>query len=388
MRRSHPGEVGTLTGSPLVDGSCDPAFAGLREAFTANFIDHDEIGAALCVYSHGRPVVDLWGGHVRENGPAWQPDTLVNAFSVGKGITALLTAVCVAHGHLAYDDPVARHWPEFAAAGKDSITIREVLGHRAGLPAIRRVLHDDAMYEWETMTSALADETPWWEPGTAHGYHVNTFGFLVGEILRRATGERAALLLRSLVAGPAGADLWFGVPRTEHQRIADLRWNATPTVPADPRNLTEDQLMWAHAHVNPPGLSGVGHVNTERWRSAEMPSTSMHASARGVARAYDAFVHGLVSPEVINDSVREVSDGTDLVLQRNTRFGAGFQLPIPERGFGPNPGAFGHYGAGGSMGFTDPAAEISVGYVMNHMGQGWQTPRNRALVAALYDCLG
>ena len=234
------------------------------------------------------------------------------------------------------------------------------------------------------MTDALARETPWWTPGTAHGYHVNTFGFLVGEVLRRATGSGPDGLLDRWVREPLGADLWFGVPAEQHTRIADLRWNSTPTVAGPAEGLSEEQLMYMNAHVNPPGLSGVGHVNSAEWRSGEMPSTNLHASARGVARLFWSLLDGFVPQAVMDDAAREVSSGVDAVLGRNTRFGAGFQLPIPERGFGPNPGAFGHYGAGGSMGFVDPQAGIAVGYVMNRMGQGWQNPRNKSLLAALY----
>lgn len=384
MRRAHPGEVGTLTATPLVTGSCDPAFAGVKEAFENNFIENDELGASLCVFAEGRPVVDLWGGIARDDGTPWDADTLVNAFSVGKGVTAVLAASAVADGSFRYDDLVSSHWPEFTGGGKERVTIRDLLGHRAGLPAVRRELHETAMLEWETMTTALADEEPWWEPGSRHGYHVNTFGFLVGELLRRTTGAGPGALLRRWSHAGSGTDLWFGVPSSEHGRIADLRWNANPTVPRDISELTENELMYARAHVNPPGLSGVGWVNTHQWRSGEMPSTNLHASARGVAFFFSSILSGLLPASVIADATAEVSNGIDAVLGRTTRFGSGLQLPIPERGFGPHGDSFGHYGAGGSMGFVDPRSGIAVGYVMNRMGQGWQNPRNRALLAAIY----
>ena len=335
--------------------------------------------------AEGRPVIDLWGGAADEDGRPWQADTLVNAFSVGKGVTAVLAARAVSGGHFSYDDRVSAHWPEFAGGGKEDLTVRELLGHRAGLPAIRRELHETAMLEWGTMTAALASEQPWWVPGSRHGYHVNTFGFLAGELLRRTVGTGPGGLLGEWVRPALQADLWFGVPGPEHARVADLRWNATPTVPRDTTEMTEEQLMYAHAHVNPPGLSGVGWVNTAQWRSGEMPSTNLHASARGVARLFSSLSSGFIPPTVIADATTEVSNGVDAVLGRNTRFAAGFQLPIPERGFGPDPSAFGHYGAGGSMGFVDPHAGLAVGYVMNRMGQGWQNPRNRALLTALYS---
>ena len=390
MRRAHPGEVGTLT-VPTVHGSHDPAFEPVVEAFRNNFIEHGEIGASVQVTVDSRVVVDLWAGYSDPAGTRqWQKDTLVNAFSVGKGVTALVAAMCVDRGYFSYDDPVVAHWPEFGAHDKDRVTVRDLLGHRAGLPAVRRRMPEGAMLDWHAMVGALADERPWWEPGTAHGYHVNTFGFLIGEVIRRTTGSSIGTLLHAWVSGPHGIDIHLGCPDELHSRMADFEWPPMELPTSEPPGLDEAQLLQLNTYYNPSGLSGGGVVNDAAWRRAEIPSTNMHATAEGVSRLYTRLardVPSLLAPSVLTESLLDVSHGHDMVLGRNSRFGAGWQIPIPERGFGPNPESFGHYGAGGSLGFADPVAGVGFGYVMNQMGPRWQNPRNRALVDALYACL-
>lgn len=388
MWRAHPGEVGPLTADPGFGGTVDPAFAAVQSAFRDNFLIGDEIGAGLCVRVHGRTVVDLWGGLARADGTAWGPDTMVNSFSVGKGVLGIVTALCVDRGHLGWNDLVADHWPEFAAHDKGSVTLTDLLGHRAGLPAIRRLLPEGTMLDWGTMCAHLATEQPWWSPGSQHGYHVNTFGFLVGEVLRRATSRSVGMLLREFVAAPLGADVHYGLANSRHECVADLIWHTATVHPAPGENADEAEILQHRAYANPPGLSGIGWVNGPHWRSAEMPSTNMHASARGIARVFDGLCSGdLVSPGVLTDATEEISNDTDAVLGRRTRFARGFQLPLPERRFGPNDGAFGHYGAGGALGFCDPVAGVAFGYAMNRMGTGWQNERNSTLLAALYSCL-
>jgi len=319
---------------------------------------------------------------------------LVNAFSVGKGITAVVAAQCVARGEVSYDTEVASLWPEFASHGKEHLTLRDLLGHRSGLPAIRPRMAPGSMMQWSQMTDALAVERPWWTPGTTHGYHVNTFGFLVGEVLRRATGLTVGQLIARDIATPLQADVYLGASDNLHQRMADFEWPGEPMPEEEPPGLTEEQLMQINTYYNPSGLSGAGVVNSPEWRRAEMPSTNMHASARGVATLYRTLAHGgthagveILPSAVLSEAVTEVSHGDDAVLGRVSRFAHGFQIPIPERGFGPNPDAFGHYGAGGSVGFCDPTAKVGFGYVMNQMGPRWQNPRNKALIEALYLCL-
>lgn len=359
----------------------------MREAFAANFERHGEVGASLCVTLDGRTVVDLWGGTVDVGGGPWGPGTLVNSFSVGKGVLSLLALSSVVGGALAYDDLVSSHWPGFTGNGKEHLTVAGLLAHRSGLPALRSPLDDEVMYDWADFTSRLAAETPWWEPGTRHGYHVNTFGFLAGETLRLATGLGPDELLSTALRGPLAADVWFGVPVREHGRIATLIWNDGPRSADSVTSEDEFSVMYRNAHSNPPGLSGVGHVNTPRWRSAVLPSTNLHASARGVSAAFRLPLTRGVAPDVLKRATSEESNGPDGVLGRETRFGCGFQLPLPGRTFGPVGSSFGHFGAGGSLGFCDPVNRLSFGYVMNRMGRGWQNERNRALVDAVYACL-
>lgn len=379
----------------MIDGTCDPAFEPVRSAFAENFAVRGETGAALCITAGNRVVADLWGGWTT---PAqvmpWQPDTLVNIFSVGKGLMSILAARLTGTGQLDTDAPVTRYWPEFGAGGKDAVTVRQLISHQAGLPAVRRRLPPGAMLDWELMTSAIAAQQPWWEPGTAHGYHVNTFGFAVGEVLRRVAGRTVGVLLREEVAGPLGADVHIGLPRAEHRRVAEFAWPGQPPPEDDRPDLDDSQLMEYNSYFNPSGLSGAGVINTARWREAELPSTNGHGSARGVARVYAALAAGgavdsirVVDAGALAEATTEQVYGQDRILHRPSRFGLGFQLTQPERPMGPSAGAFGHFGAGGSLGFCDPEAGVAVGYVTGQMGPRWQNPRNRALIDALYACL-
>jgi CubicO group peptidase (beta-lactamase class C family) len=375
----------------VIHGHCDPRFAPVRDAFAANFVRHGEVGAAVCVVLGGRTVVDLWGGTAGP-GRTWEADTLVNVFSVGKALTALCVARLVDLGVLDVDDPVTRHWPEFGAAGKETITVRHLLTHQAGLPAVRQPLPPGAMLDWGLMTKALAEHEPWWPPGTAHGYHVNTFGFLVGEVVRRATGRTVGALLREEIAGPLGAELHIGLPAAEHHRVAEIDWPALSA--AAPEGLSGDRLMTHCAYFNPVDGSGAGVINTPAWRSAEIPSTNGHGTARGVARVYAALAAGgaidgvrVVSAGTLAAATVEQVYGMDRVLDRPSRFGLGFQLTQPERPLGPSPRAFGHFGAGGALGFCDPDAGLAFGYVMNDLGPRWRNPRNRALIDAVYAAI-
>jgi CubicO group peptidase (beta-lactamase class C family) len=378
-----------------VNGWCDRRFAPVREAFVDNFVHRGECGAAVCVAVDASVVVDLWGGYANAGRTRlWERDTLVNVFSVGKAMTALCLHRLVGQSRLGVDDPIARYWPEFAAAGKEAITVGQVLSHQAGLPAVRRRLPAGAMLDWEMMTAALAEQVPWWKPGTAHGYHVNTFGFLVGEVVRRITGQTVGRVFRDEVAGPLGADVHIGLGESSDHRVAEFLWTA-PTPPrAELPGLSDDQLMELNAYANPPGLSGAGVINTREWRAAEIPSTNGHATARGVARVYEALaargqVDGVrvVDGDALAAATVEQVYGEDQILHRPSRFGLGFQLTHDERPLGPNPRAFGHFGVGGSLGFCDPDTGVAFGYVMNEMGPRWQNPRNRALIDSVYASL-
>ena len=389
----------TGSGEPGIGGWCDPRFADVREAFAANFADHGETGAAACLALHGTVVADLWGGRA---GPGaarpWQRDTLVNVFSVGKGLIAVCTARLIGERRLDPETPVARYWPEFGAAGKGAITLRQLLSHQAGLPALRDPLPDGSMLDWPVMTGALAAEPPWWPPGSGHGYHVNTFGFLAGEVIRRVTGTTVGTVLREQIAGPLGADVHIGLPAAQHGRVAEFDWPvpppaAAPWDPGSPATAAQRQMI-ANAYANPADLSGLGVVNTAAWRAAEVPSANAHATAAGVARVYAALAGGgavdgvrVVDSAALADAAAEQVYGEDLVLRRPSRFGLGFQLTQPERPLGAGPRAFGHFGAGGSVGLCDPDAGVAFGYVTSQMGPRWQNPRNRALIDAIFGCL-
>jgi CubicO group peptidase (beta-lactamase class C family) len=384
-----------------IDGHCDARFDAVRDAFATNFALEDEIGAALCVHVGGRRVVDLWGGHCdAERTRPWQRDTLVNAYSVGKGIASMLLLAAVEEGHVGLDDRVAEHWPEFAAGGKQDVTIRQLASHQAGLPAVRERLPRDAMLDWDRMCGALARQSPYWTPGSAHGYHTNTFGFLLGETLRRATGVRIEAQLTRVVAALGVDGFYYGLPSALQHRAAVViapqvlletpeQWAMAfpPTGDAE-----HDQMVW-HCYFNPSGISGIGSVNTAPWREAVIPSTNGHATARAVSALYDTMLDRPPSSMKwpSRDLVREASsivvDGQDRVLARASRFGIGFQLTMPERRLGPNEGSFGHYGYGGSLGFADPVAGVAFGYLMNRPGDRWQTPRTQRLVDAVYACL-
>jgi CubicO group peptidase (beta-lactamase class C family) len=380
-----------------IRGWCDPRFAGLRDAFAANIAERGETGAAACLAVHGAVVADLWGGWADRGGDRpWQRDTLVNVFSVGKGLIAACVARLIGQGRLDPDAPVARYWPEFGAAGKAAVTLRQLLSHQAGLPALRAPMPDAAMLDWPAMVGALAAEPPWWPPGSGHGYHVNTFGFLAGEVVRGVTGTTVGAMLRTEIAGPLGADVHIGLPAAEHGRVAEFTWPepGSPAAATGRGIIPEDQLMIVNAYFNPPGLSGVGVVNTAAWREAEVPSANAHATAAGIARVYAALAGGgavdgvrVVDSGALAACVAEQVYGADLVLRRPSRFGLGFQLTQPERPLGPGPRAFGHFGAGGSLGLCDPDTGVAFGYVTSQMGPRWQNPRNRALIDAVFACL-
>jgi CubicO group peptidase (beta-lactamase class C family) len=362
----------------------------VRDAFAENFAERGEVGAAVCVIVEGRTVVDLVGGWADEwRSRPWTPDTLVDVYSVGKPVVALLALRSIDVGLVGLDDPIASVWPEFAVGGKEGATVRHALCHRAGVPAIRRPLSNDDLWNWERMAGALAATEPWWEPGTRHVYHTNTYGHLVGEIVRRVGGASSGEQLRALV-GPLGADIHFGLSGADLARCADVVWaGGLPSEPLDFSSMGGDELMINLSYFNPPGYSSVGVVNTAEWRRAQVPSTNGHATAAGVARLYSALLEPgrLLSPDLLAEAVSPQSEGYCPVLGEEVTFGLGFKPTVPRRPFGPNPRSFGHFGTGGAVGFADPVAGVSFGYVMNHVIPRWQSSRNRALIGALYRSL-
>jgi CubicO group peptidase (beta-lactamase class C family) len=387
----------------IVHGWCEPGFGRVWDALSEILAGGEEIGAALAVCVDGHLVVDLWAGYAdAARTRPWDRDTIVNLYSIGKAVTAVCALRLVEAGRLDLDAPVARYWPEFAQAGKAQIPVRYLLTHQAALPAIARPLPSGAWSHWDVMTAALAAQAPWWEPGTGHGYHVNTQGFLVGEVVRRITGKTLGTYLREAVTGPAGVDFFIGLGPELEGRCADvLPQQATPEgdemrrqLSVNPASLSGLPLMRVNAYRNPPEVSGTGVVNTRPWRAAEVPSTNGHGNARAVARLYsvlagDGEVGGVhvLSPEMIGRATEQQVYGDDIVLQRPTRFGLGFQLTMAERPLGPSPRAFGHFGAGGSLGFADPDARVAFGYAMNQGRGGWQHKHVRHLIDLVYATL-
>ena len=387
-----------MSDEPTIHGQCDPRFAAVRETFAEGFRSRDEVGAAVAVTLDGKPVVDLWAGHADQaRTRPWQQDTIVNIYSCTKAMTALCAHQLAERGALDLDAPVATYWPEFAQAGKERIPVRWLLSHRAAVSAVKEILPPEALYDWTAMCDALAAQAPWWEPGTKHGYHAVTFGWLVGEVVRRITGRSLGTYFRDEIAAPLGLDLHIGLPDAEHHRVAEL--SEIPTEQLDPETMglaqvifSDPQGMPALAFVNPPSMA-FGPNNPE-WRRAEIPGANGHGAARDLARVYGALARGgavdgvhVLKPESVARCATEQSSGPDLVLQVSTRFGLGFMLS-QERAdarFGASPRAFGHPGAGGSLGFADPDNRIGFGYVMNRMGPHiLLDPRAVALIGAVY----
>jgi CubicO group peptidase (beta-lactamase class C family) len=374
-----------------VTGSCDERFRAVREAFVGNFSERGEVGAGVCVIVHGHVVVDLVDGWAdAAETKRWQPDTMVNVYSVGKALIALLALQLVDAGHITLDDPVASVWPEFGVGGKSKATLRQALCHQAGVPAIREPLTNDDLWNWNRMANALAATEAWWEPGTRHTYHTNTYGHLIGEIVRRITGDMPGSRLRDVVA-PLGADVWWGVPEAEQHRCADVIWAPPVGRPDEATNAVTNEAVNEAAmirlgYVNPPGYSSIGVVNSPPWRSAQVPSTNGHATATGLARIYSALLQPgqLLSPELLVEATRPQSEGFCPVLGEEATFGLGFKPTTVRRPFGPNPRSFGHFGTGGAVGFADPDAGVAFGYVMNQVIPRWQSSRNRALIEAVY----
>jgi CubicO group peptidase (beta-lactamase class C family) len=379
-----------------VGGMCDSRLQRVRDAFAENFARHGEVGAAVAVTVDGKLVVDLWAGHadaVRTR--PWTRDTIVNVASTTKGLTAICAHRLVDHGLLDLEAPVATYWAEFAQAGKAAIPVHFLLSHRAGLPAIDAPLPTEALYDWNRMTSALAAQKPWWEPGTQHGYHVFTFGWLVGEVVRRITGKSLGRCWREEVAEPLGIDCHIGLAAEHDSRVAEF----IPIPPGQP-DFEQELLknagpMVQKAMNNPPHT--VADMNTRAWRGAEIPAGNAHTTARALARVYGALACGgevdgvrVLSPASIERARTEQASGPDAVLFGwPTRFGLGFSLPPQGAGIGSSSAAaFGFPGAGGSIGFADPDTRVGFGYVMNQM-QGGIPPDPRALrlIDALYTSL-
>jgi CubicO group peptidase (beta-lactamase class C family) len=376
-----------------VGGTVAPGFEPVRDEFVRNFAERGEVGAACCVYRGGSPVVDLWAGTTTADGTTPYTDrTLQMVASATKGALAIVVHRLVERGELDLDAPVARYWPEFAAAGKDDLPVRWLLSHQAGLPAVHRVLSVDEIAGWTAPVDAIAAEPPAWQPGTDHGYHAVTFGWLVGEVVHRVTGSTCGQVFAEEVARPLGLDLHIGLPESEHHRVAPLI-PAPPAVGGHLDELTQRMLdaeSLAHwAFLVPSGLFAV--MNDPAMWSAEIPALNGMGTAHALARLYAAVIGEvdgtrLLSSDTLAAASAEQCRGIDRVSGYETAYGLGFQLSFPFRPMA-GPGSFGHYGLGGSVGFAHPGHGFAFGYTVNQMAPG--TPadkRSVPLVDAVVRC--
>ena len=388
----------------MVNGYCDENFIEARHIFEKSISSGFELGGSIAVEVKGKKVIDLWGGHLDHSQlKLWEENTLVNVFSTTKGIAAICLLQLIEKGLLDIEKPVSEYWPEFSANGKDHIPVKYLFCHKAGLCGVREPLQSGAFSDWELITSALARQEPLWEPGTAHGYHAITYGHLVGELLRKIDGRTIGQYFKEEIAEPLDLDFWIGLPDSEFNRVSDIYPSKPgplqylfPLLTKLPRFMLPGRAKFlldfgdtskpvGAAFNNPPISSSAGmEANTKKWRNAEIPAANGHGTARSIAKLYGILANGgsrdgihVLSPETIEKGRQTQSDGKDLVLGgMRTRFGLGFMLGTENVSMGPNPNAFGHGGAGGSLGFSDPDNNISLGFVMNQMHPGitaWKT---------------
>ncbi len=372
-----------------VEGLCEPRFAGVREAFVASFAERGDVGAALCVLVDGHPVVDLWGGF-RDPAEqhAWKRDDVVCFFSCTKAMAATCLHVLHGRGLVDHDAPVARYWPEFAAAGKDEVTVRQVLSHQAGLNRLREPLPAGGLFDWDGVCSALAAEAPHWQPGTAHGYHTLSFGHLVGEIVRRVDGRPIGQFLAEEVAGPLGADVMIGIDPADDGRVNPMLMPGPDTMlgPIAMAALGIDPMTVER--IDDPALLTPPIVNTDAWRRSAIPGANGHGNARGLARVYAAVIDGRLFPAAtLEAATTSQCRGPDRTIGADTHFGLGYMLPGAYLRLGPGPRSFGHGGAYGSLGMADPDAGLAIGYVMNQCHEPQGDLRASALLDAVYRSL-
>ena len=367
-----------------LSGICDPRFQAVRDVFEQSFTDGEELGARFSFIVDGETVIDLWGGHAdHKRERAFDAATLVPVFSVTKALTATLIARLVEAGKLAYAQPVAEVWPEFAQAGKAAITVEQLMSHQAGLPGFLEPMDPALWFDWDAICAKLAAQPPMWPPGTASGYHAVTVGYLAGEVFRRVDGRTVGTALKEDVREALGLDLWIGLPDEEHGRVAELqRPKALPqfgevTDPKKAAFLTP----WAA----PGGRSGAD------WRRAEIPSANGHVRGLDLARFMAMLADGdspLLKASTVAEASRERIHGQDLVLPFVMSWGAGYMRNEPNFFYGPTPTTIGHSGWGGACAFADTQRRVAGAYVMNKQDVHLiGDPRSRRLIDAAYACL-
>jgi CubicO group peptidase (beta-lactamase class C family) len=352
------------------NGFVQGRFAGIRTAFEANLASGEDVGASFCATLEGETVADLWGGWADEaRTRPWERDTIVNVYSTTKTMTALTALLLADRGVLDFDAPVARYWPEFAANGKERIKVRHVMSHAAGLSGWKEPIRREDIYDWDKVTALLAAQAPFWEPGTACGYHAITQGFLVGEVVRRITGRSLGTVFREEIAEPLGADFHIGLPESEDGRVADL---IPPPAGASIEDTAASEL--AKNMATNPGINPLD-TRTRAWRAAEIPAAGGHGNARSIAEVHALLANGgiakgkrLMSEAGCRKALELQIEGTDLALGVPARYGMGFGLPsefLPM----PNPNTLFWGGYGGSLAIIDMDARVSLGYAMNKMGR-------------------
>jgi CubicO group peptidase (beta-lactamase class C family) len=378
-----------------INGTCHDHFAGVGDAFAANF-DEDadvvDVGASVAVTVEGECVVDLWAGTVTGDDGVerpWQSDTIINVFSTTKTVAALACLMLADQRELDFYSPVAKYWPEFRANGKAGVEVRHVMSHTAGLPSWSEPVTVDTLYDWDKATALLAAQAPWWEPGTASGYHALTQGFLEGEIVRRVTGQTIGEFVAAEITGPLAADFHIGTAAEHDGRVAYV---IPPTVPFTLDGVPEDSIA---ARVVRSLPLGAGEANTIPWRRAELPAAGGFGNARAVARIHAPMANGgqvdgvrLLSPTCADPVFDEQVYGQDLVLPLTLRHGIGFGLPCPEMPMSPNARACFWGGWGGSLALIDLDARMTFAYVMNRMGEGTTGDlRAATILMAVYGAL-
>ena len=375
-----------------IHGVCAPGFEAVREAFAANFTAApeglDEQAARFSVLVEGEAVVDLWAGHAdTAKTMPFTERTLTSVFSTGKAVMALMIARCVDKGLLSYEDRVADHWPAFGTAGKDALTVGQLMSHQSGLPGFSDGVEPTIWFDRQAVLDKLAAQAPLWEPGTASGYHPITIGYLAGELFRIVDGRTMGAALREDFAQPFDLDLWIGLPESEHGRVAQLR------KPAAAPDLGAIDAIKKAAFLDRGSAPG-GRGSTE-WRMAEIPSANLHGTAKDLARIMSLVATGgaldhlpVLSEETLTQATRERIHGLDKVVPFHMNWAAGFMRNEGLNIFGPNPTTVGHTGWGGSMAFADQAAGVSAAYVMTRQSPHLLgDPRALRLVEALYTAL-
>jgi CubicO group peptidase (beta-lactamase class C family) len=354
-----------------IRGTWEPAFDGVAERLSSSLDAGTDVGASVAVFLGGEPVVDVWGGFVDESHTApWERDTITNVWSTTKTMTFLCALMLADRGELDFYAPVAKYWPEFAAGGKEAVEVRHLMSHTAGLPGWDEHLEPEDLADWERCTSLLAAQEPWWEPGTASGYHAVTQGYLIGEVVRRITGATIGTWFASEVSGPLGADFFIGLPASEDARVSLV----IPPPPVDMDELKPSKIA-IRAMTNPP--LDATYPAHEWWRRAEIPAANGHGNARSVATV-QSIIAGrgeargvrLLSARGCDPIFDEQVSGKDLVLGMPNRFGMGYGLSNEMMPIGPRTCYWGGYG--GSLIIMDLETELTVCYVMNRMESGLQ----------------